>query len=740
MAVGVADRHWQELPPYPSSKTIHSLPPLSQTAILRKISEALKYVLSLPDVQWKQQALFAQRFVSSYARDGTLVRLQDVIFSESPDEQDHEPSTVDKEIRSLCMALAERLVSSGEVAAFNVQDMLDIAVVYGRRNASRVRQLFAGLLKANTGLLDDIKHTAIPSFAHILVATTSGMHAIRKGLFCIENFVRCAPPEILQCFYQSNDLVLALAKCYDERLASIASSYGVIRIDVSDEPDSTAHLWLVSKIACMETFHVIFRQILRDMKENPRTAGERAIEVVFSLLEHTQNVSSSSGTPPFLNLPFLAGYQIEYDLSFTLQSALHDAQVDDPRLDVIDTTLKSFDAYSAPTADALQKLRHSVGLPYRQIGPQRTTQDYSAPSATKGKGKEVQVQKVSEEDQMKLDLGVSKIMDILPDYPESYIRDLLRLPQYVGEDAAEKVVADLLEGNAPSPEVAAQLARAAETLYTRVDIKPLVENKFQRNNEWSEGTWDNANLSQGKRPQDQTSVDNSFMNEQMKADILRRAAELSDEEDEDEATGGKSAEVAFEDDLDSDDALPGPGKVVAGDEDSSGDEEDEKEITPQDPETILELAYIRSPKVFDRDADTRRSKARADLKAQTGWADEQIEGWRVMLERNPKKDKILQKHEFAGNRPLEQEASGSGSGGQGSSSDAPRGRGRGGFRGRGRGGRGGNRGGGGGGGGSNPEARERAWKDKNKARQANHNRRRGHDKKMARGGAMFTPT
>lgn len=35
-------------------------------------------------------------------------------------------------------------------------------------------------------------------------------------------------------------------------------------------------------------------------------------------------------------------------------------------------------------------------------------------------------------------------------------------------------------------------------------------------------------------------------------------------------------------------------------------------------ENILELAYIHHPKVFDRDSATRRSKQRADLRADTG--------------------------------------------------------------------------------------------------------------------------
>lgn len=55
---------------------------------------------------------------------------------------------------------------------------------------------------------------------------------------------------------------------------------------------------------------------------------------------------------------------------------------------------------------------------------------------------------------------------------------------------------------------------------------------------------------------------------------------------------------------------------------------------PHDPETVLELAFIDDPAVFERDGQTRRSPARADLKARTGWSDEQIEGWRIMLERD----------------------------------------------------------------------------------------------------------
>jgi len=133
--------------------------------------------------------------------------------------------------------------------------------------------------------------------------------------------------------------------------------------------------------------------------------------------------------------------------------------------------------------------------------------------------------------------------------------------------------------------------------------------------------------------EDETSVlqDRRFI-EEMKADILRRAEAISDEDEDispDTEKGGQVT-VAYEEELD----LGGPDRLkVAGDgEESSEGEGDDGEgegegnegrdsdgkVQNQTPETILELAYIRDPRLFERDAQTRRAKSRADLKAQTG--------------------------------------------------------------------------------------------------------------------------
>lgn len=120
--------------------------------------------------------------------------------------------------------------------------------------------------------------------------------------------------------------------------------------------------------------------------------------------------------------------------------------------------------------------------------------------------------------------------------------------------------------------------------------------------------------------------DKAFI-EEMKADILRRAEAISDD-DEDEMNDsygqgantdnkGKNKLIEIFDDDDA--GLVNNANIVGDGEgsDVDSDEEDDEEQA-KSPEIILELVYLRDPKVFERDAVTRRSKARTDLKTQTG--------------------------------------------------------------------------------------------------------------------------
>ncbi|PWY73852.1 hypothetical protein BO94DRAFT_538902 [Aspergillus sclerotioniger CBS 115572] len=198
---------------------------------------------------------------------------------------------------------------------------------------------------------------------------------------------------------------------------------------------------------------------------------------------------------------------------------------------------------------------------------------------------------------------------------------------------------------------------------------------------------------------------------------------------------------------------------VGGTIDATDDTDPRTSSTTTDPnetEMTLYRAYKYNPALFARDSTTRRSQPRASLKRETGMTDEAIEGWAVMLTRDPKRlSKLEDKMSLSAGGPdgtLNQQdlppTAYRKPGPDDSQSDTedqhPSSRGRGGGRGRGRGGR---RGGGGGRGGGNPSAGSsghqqngnpavaRQRKEENKASRANHNRRQQRAKKVARAGA-----
>lgn len=158
-------------------------------------------------------------------------------------------------------------------------------------------------------------------------------------------------------------------------------------------------------------------------------------------------------------------------------------------------------------------------------------------------------------------------------------------------------------------------------------------------------------------------------------------------------------------------------------------------------ETLFKV-YQATPEAFGRDATTRRGKSRLALKEETGMTDEAIEGWGLMLSRDPKRLRKLEAQfsSFHGGQgalaSTAWKASPAGSGTEDSDVDGNN-RGRGGrLMGRGRGGRGRGRGGSSVAGPSGEKETEQARqrKNANKGSSANHNRRDQRAKKMARAG------
>lgn len=170
--------------------------------------------------------------------------------------------------------------------------------------------------------------------------------------------------------------------------------------------------------------------------------------------------------------------------------------------------------------------------------------------------------------------------------------------------------------------------------------------------------------------------------------------------------------------------------------------EDAPTDTQESHEEALFLAYKSSPALFGRDKATREGRPRAELREAVGMTDEAIEGWAIMLNRDPRKQRRLEAQfsQFGGQQnllaPTSWKATPNASGTEDSDVDGRNAndRGRGGrLRGQGR-GRGRGRGNVAGPTGDRETEAARRGKEANKGLRANHNRRDQRAKKLARGG------
>ncbi|KAF9467863.1 hypothetical protein BDZ94DRAFT_1210295 [Collybia nuda] len=769
----------QRLPSYPSTQTRKSLSPSQLATLTQTISLTLQQTLTLPAS--KRDPTSTHTFLTSYAKDTAVQTLQALIWGAPT------VSHSEQIIRRRVLLLA----SSTPNLSLDIQTLLDLAIVYAPSSITHLRTVFSTASTATPSLTQTIETDLVPAFTQLL-SPAQGLYAVRKAAHCVSAFLHAAPPALVRPFAHSIPFALALAALYGPGLASIAQSYGgPPRIDAvpAPNPDEWEHIWVATKAALIDAFHALLRTLLLDLSDATGRAlaaeSERTFGLVFALLD-AQPAAASTGTTPFLDRPLLADYNTTYPLAQTLAQALRHAGEKDARLDILEAALVSPNANKNKDPGALRLLLHSSGVPPGIDGRSQSSRPYApTPQSTitnqnqnqnqKGKGKAPDPGPTPRDDP-DLDIKVTQILDVLPDLSPAYLRLLLAYSPLGGDP--ERVLGALLEGSAPpegAPELQHQAARGDPTGdwdggAGEIEQDEASEYISRRANVFDGAAMDLSRVHVGKKGGDGEGMlrDRAEV-EAMKADILRRAeaAWADDDEDDEDDLGGLGGEgkgkakvrvVAFEDEED----VEGGVRVVGdGEESGSGSDDDEGDDGDGDgdgeqeekltPETILELAYIRDPSVFNRDAATARGAAREDLRKRTGWDNGQIEGWRVMLERDPKKkEKMLQKHEFSGNRNHDRPtlpSSTSTSNNTGEPGGSGRGRGRGG---RGRGGGGGGRGGGGGGrgggrgggagGGEGGGARERAWKDKNKASRANHNRKRGHDKKMSRAGAGVPPS
>ncbi|EFR02740.1 hypothetical protein MGYG_05739 [Nannizzia gypsea CBS 118893] len=330
---------------------------------------------------------------------------------------------------------------------------------------------------------------------------------------------------------------------------------------------------------------------------------------------------------------------------------------------------------------------------------------------------------------------VTQVQDLFPDLNSGYI---VRLLDFYNDDI-EVTISNLLEGTLPEHlKSFDQGTQLQDTVNLALRPTPPPSESpvphIERKNVFDNDEFDRLEISPSKlhigRANADLTADDLLANKSgstNKAAIMAALAAFDSDDDERDDT------YDFADVGGTVDTQP-----TATDGDTSEPREGSSGMAT---EMKLYDLYKSNPGAFARDQNTRRSQHRVSLRKETGMTDEAIEGWALMLSRDPKRVTRLERNvalsglrahqqpelqSTAYRKPTGEDGSGEDSGGH----DGGRGQ----NRGRGRGGRGGGRGSGRGASTAPESAIERRRKDENKGSRANHNRRNQRAKKMARGG------
>ena len=329
---------------------------------------------------------------------------------------------------------------------------------------------------------------------------------------------------------------------------------------------------------------------------------------------------------------------------------------------------------------------------------------------------------------------ISQIQDLFPNLDSTSIAELLDLN---GNDV-ERVTASLLDENLAAsvndtdepqthePQASSQKhsvgSTASKSSYVPISSKMPVRRNIFDGDEIDRMSAHTSRLHIGKRNKHLT-ADDLLANQRpatQKEAVLSALAAFDSDEDE------------HDDTYDVNDVGRGLDSALAeSDEEAAGASKDRIE-------QVLFNAYKSHPQMFGRDALTRRGQARAALKSETAMTDEAIEGFAVMMQRDPKQlqrlekaddinkgiqTEVLEKSAWQANSSQEDSSLANGSGKTGFHRGS-------GYQGRGRAGR------------LDDSTEDRSThaarqrKDAHKASRANHNRRDQRARKLARGGGF----
>ena len=527
--------------------------------------------------------------------------------------------------------------------------LLDLAAAAPQESKSAVASILERLLDATSvkdivgGLSSQFASMGSEGDRHDAAATSSVVRTLARLstaflLVCPRHLLK-ANIAIVQTWIQT------CSQMYDRILPLTARSLTGDAASNLNEPNLShlsAQSWQLDWLTCRVDLLSLASALLESLQGSPRL-----VEALRESLADTEKLLKKGGYSTLLNSTVLLDLAATSDSWPSLRSELLSSVSSkkgqaNETLTSIDTLTTMVPKFTGAAWDALQRFTASQ----RPQPAAATTQTGSSSVAV-----------VSED-------VLASVDSILPHYGVERLRTILSRPSFAGQDA-ETVIQRLLEGDEGEADASTSTslpAKAASNMRAAPPQQPVslppapVEATSvpaptslvkSRANLFGDFAFDPASIVQPKLARS-GKVDE--LAPELKAAILARAEAADDDEAEEEwnpfAEAHRTVGVEDELDLDYDGREKGPAPRRTGHDDDDEAEEDDERGVPIDRTRMRERELLRhyvqyGSGSFATDAATRRSEARQRLKTQTGLSDDLIESWAVMLDRNPKKDRLL---------------------------------------------------------------------------------------------------
>ncbi|BGP02738.1 hypothetical protein RTBOTA2_002404 [Rhodotorula toruloides] len=569
------------------------------------------------------------------------------------------PSSTDTQQRQLLHAVVARAAPlKGALAGPQGIRLLALYLAaFLSTNAKAAQKVVEDALAANVRLTEQVRSMGGGAVGEVLGAKEGG-DAARTVLALVRGTFGCFSPTAAGAKggEAARQVLEALVGAY-ERLASSQSDS--LRLDVLETSHAllktvSAALTSSTNASTSSTALEAIRSLLLILlpSSRPPTALARALQVHYSLSSAlTEGVQGSVGP---------VARQVK-DLIGGLKRAATGDEAEKEEREWVARLAKETKVGGAAERD--------VGL-----GTRDKEEGVTRAAATNGKQKAEEGVDAAEKE-AEIASAISHLLDLFPHLSSPFLRACLTHPTFTAatlEATTERVVAALLD-DAPLPPDLARLRdgpAASEPAPTPALTSQAAAPQAERRNIYdddrlfSRGTLLVGGKDRKLASHNKATPPSLQLDESLKASIIALAeAPSSDEEEEEEGEafledgaedGGARVRVGdgepkdqTDEDEEGDDVEMGDGPQGGGTAAGSSAPTTASRSSVYSPATVLTLesTYLRSPALFNRDAATRRGKERKALRDKTGLGDEQIEGWKVMLERDPKKlQKLADKH------------------------------------------------------------------------------------------------